>query len=316
MSPPPVTASQPKISVATPSFNQAQFLEDTIRSVFSQSYPNFEYFIIDGGSTDDSVAIIRRHEHRLAYWTSEPDRGQADAINKGWRRATGEILAYINSDDTYCSGALRFVAEAFVRDPEVGLVYGRCNVIDEQSTVLRERRVREASFSELLRWSPSIPQPTMFVRREVIESVGLLNADLHYTMDYELTLRIGMKYKLKFIPHVLANMRDHPGAKTALDPLKHVEEGISVAEKFFGQSLPADLAGLKDKTLAALNIRKARVLTRLGRGAEARAIIASSLEHCPDVRRDAVVAWAMSVVGANAIAGLRRLKRAWLKRVP
>jgi glycosyltransferase involved in cell wall biosynthesis len=313
---PPSSSGLPLISVVTPSLNQGRFLEETIRSVLDQDYPHLEYSIIDGGSTDGSVDLIRKYEKQLAYWTSEPDRGQADAINKGWRRATGEILAYINSDDTYCPNALRLVAEAFACDPAIGLVYGRCHVIDKHSAVLRERRVREANFSELLRWSPSIPQPTMFVRREVIESVGLLNTDFHYTMDYELTLRVGMKYKMKFIPHVLANMRDHPAAKTALDPLKHVEEGITVAEKFFRQPLPVDLAALKDKTLAALNIRKARVLSRLGRGAEARAIIASALERCPDVRRDAVAAWAMSVVGANAIAGLRRLKRAWLKRLP
>jgi glycosyltransferase involved in cell wall biosynthesis len=310
----PSSSGLPRITVVTPSLNQGRFLEETIRSVVGQDYSELEYIIIDGGSTDGSADIIHKYEKQLAYWTSEPDRGQADAINKGWRRATGEILAYINSDDTYCPGALRFVAEAFARDPEGGLVYGRCNVIDEQSAVLRERRAKEVSFPELLRWSPSIPQPTMFVRCAVIESVGLLNTDLQYTMDYELTLRVGMKYKMGFIPHVLANMRDHPAAKTALDPLEHVEEGISVAEKFFGQSLPDDLAGLKDETLAALNIRKARVLSRLGRGAEARAIIASALERCPDVRSEAVAAWAMSVVGANAIAGLRRLKRAWLRR--
>ena len=103
----------PRISIVTPSFNQGQFLEETIRSVLEQGYPNLEYMVIDGGSTDGSIEIIRKYEKRLAYWTSEPDRGQADAINKGWRRATGEILAYLNSDDTYCPNALRLAAEAF-----------------------------------------------------------------------------------------------------------------------------------------------------------------------------------------------------------
>jgi len=301
----------PKITIVTPSFNQAQFLEETIRSVLSANYPNLEYIIMDGGSTDGSADIIRKYEKQLAYWTSEPDQGQADAINKGWRRGTGEILAYINSDDTYQPGALRLIAEAFARDPELGLVYGRCNVIDEHSAVLRERRVRDAIFAELLRWSPSIPQPTMFVRRSAIQP---LNVDLHYTMDYDLTLRVGMKHKLQFIPHVLANMRDHPAAKTARDPLKHVEEGLAVATIFFQQPLPADFAALRARTLATLNIRRARVLSRLGRSAEARAIIADALDRCPDVRREAVAAWTMSLLGANAIAGLRRLKRGWLKQ--
>jgi hypothetical protein len=301
----------PRISIVTPSLNQAKFLEDTIRSVLDQDYPNVEYMIIDGGIAEGSVEIIRKYETRLAYWTSEPDRGQADAVNKGWRRATGDILAYINSDDTYFPGALRLAAEVFARDAEVGLVYGRCNVIDENGAVLRERPVRAASFADVLRWSPSIPQPSLFVRRSVGE---LLNADLHYTMDYELTLRVGLKHKMQFIPHLLANMRDHPAAKTALDPLGHVEEGIAVAEKFFTQPLPADIAALKNVTLATLGIRKARVLARLGRGAEAREFIANALELCPDVRNQAAAAWVMSLLGANAIASLRRLKRAWLRR--
>jgi len=131
-------------------------------------------------------------------------------------------------------------------------------------------------------------------------------------------LRIGLKSKMQFVPHLLANMRDHPAAKTALDPLRHVEEGIGVAENFFTQSLSADIASLKEKTLATLLVRKARVLSRLGRGAEARAVIAQALPRCCDasVCRNAAAAWAMSLIGPNAIGGLRRLKRAWLRRSP
>jgi len=295
--------------------NQGQFLEETIRSVLLQGYPDLEYMVLDAGSTDDSVAIIRRYGAWLAHWTSEPDKGQSDAINKGWRRATGEILAYINSDDTYCPDALRLVAEAFARDPELGLMYGRCHVIDQRSAVLRERRVRAATLADVLRWSPSIPQPTMFVRRAALETVGPLRTDLHYTMDYELTLRIGLKYKWQFLPVVLANMRDHPAAKTAVDPLRHVEEGIGVAEQFFNQTLPANLAGLKNQTLAALFIRRARVLARLGRGAEARKVIARAVELCPDptIRRPAAAVWAMSWFGSSAIDSLRRVKRNCLR---
>jgi glycosyltransferase involved in cell wall biosynthesis len=312
---PAPSSAVPRITVVTPSMNQAEFIEETIRSVLDQGYANLEYVVIDGGSSDGSVDVIRKYEKRLAYWTSERDHGQADAINKGWRRATGDILTYLNSDDTYFPGALRLAAETLARDPAVAFVYGRCKVIDEHGTVLRERRVRAASFPELLRWSPSIPQPSMFLRRTAVESVGFLNPNLHFTMDYELALRIGLKYKIQFIPHLLANMRDHAAAKTALDPLKHVEEGINVAECFFQQTLPDNIAALNDRTLATLNIRKARVLSRLGRGAEARTIIASAFERCPDVRGEAIQAWVMSLLGANAVAGLRRIKRAWLRRL-
>ena len=312
---PPDAGPRPRITIVTPSMNQARFLEETIRSVLLQGYPDLEYMVFDGGSKDGSVEIIRRYEKWLAYGTSQLDEGQADAVNNGWRRATGDILGYINSDDTYCPEALYLVAQTFARNPQPGLVYGRCHVIDELGAVLRERHVRDATLAEVLRWSPSIPQPTMFVRRYVVETVGLLRPDLHYTMDYELSLRIGLKYKWQFIPNLLANMRDHPAAKTAVDPLRHIEEGIAVAEQFFGQALPPDLGELKSKTLATLFVRKARVLSRLGRGTEARDVIARALKLCSDasLRRKAAAAWAMSWIGANAINGLRRIKRAGLQ---
>lgn len=305
----------PRITVVTPSFNQGKFLEETIRSVLEQGYANLEYMVIDGGSTDNSVEIIRKYQDALAFWTSEPDRGQADAINKGWHRATGEILAYINSDDTFSPNALQLVAEAFSSDPEVGLVYGRCLVIDERSSVIRERPVRPASLAEVLRWSPSIPQPTMFVRRAAVEAVGFLNPELHYTMDYDLSIRLGLKYRMQFIPHVLANMRDHPAAKTSVAPLKHVEEGISVARAFFAQNLPSEVAALRNQTLAALYLRQARVHCRHGETVQARALVRQALGFCRDastLRKSAVVLF-MSLLGGRAIAQLRRFKRALLK---
>jgi glycosyltransferase involved in cell wall biosynthesis len=293
-------------------------LEATIRSVLLQGYPDLEYMVIDGGSTDGSVEIIRRYANWLTYWTSEPDQGQADAINKGWQRATGDILAYINSDDTYCPNALQLVAETFARNPEVGLVYGRCQVIDEHGAVLRERRVREATLAEVLRWSPSIPQPTMFARRAAVANVGLLRTDLHYTMDYELSLRIGLRYRWQFIPVLLANMRDHPAAKTAVDPLRHVEEGLDVARQFFKQDLPVDIRALQDKTLATLLVRKARVLARLGRSREAHDVIAHALRLCSDpaVRHQAAIARGLSWIGPGPVAGLRQVKRVWLRIFP
>ncbi|MGD0015988.1 MAG: glycosyltransferase family 2 protein [Verrucomicrobiia bacterium] len=305
----------PKITIVTPSFNQAQFLEETIRSVLLQGYPNLEYMVIDGGSTDGSVDVIRRYAPWLAFWTSEPDRGQSDAINKGWQRATGDVLAYLNSDDTYLPGALRWVAETFAQNPSLGLVYGRVCVIDEQSRVLRERPVRQASLAEVLRWSPSIPQPSIFVRRTAVESVGFFNTDLHYTMDYEFSLRIGLRSEMRFIPYLLATMRDHAAAKTARDPLKHVEEGMAVAEKFFTQTLPPNLATLKQQTLAVFCLRRARVLSRLGRGAEARIAIHQALRLHTDtvIIRQAATVWAMSVLGYGIIAQLRRFKRWWLQ---
>ena len=305
----------PRITIVTPSFNQGMFLEETIRSVLDQGYPNLEYMVFDGGSTDNSVEIIRKYEKQLAYWKSEPDRGQADAINKGWKRATGEILAYINSDDTFAPHALQIVAEVFSRHPEVGLVYGRCLVIDEYSKVLRERRVRAASLAEILMWSPSIPQPTMFARRVLVEAAGFLNPELHYTLDYDLAIRVGLTTKIHFIPQVLASMRDHPAAKTAVSPLKHVEEGIVAADAFFEQNLPSPIAALKNQTLAALYLRKARIHCRNNETDQARKLVRQAWRLCRNasILRKSIVVLFMSSLGGSAIGQLRKFKRVLLK---
>lgn len=305
----------PRISIVTPSFNQAQFLDETICSVLSQNYPNLEYIIIDGGSTDGSIDIIRQHEKSLTFWTSEPDRGQADAINTGWCRATGEILAYLNSDDTYCPGALARISEAFAQYPAAALIFGRCFVIDEHSGVLRERHVRAVSFAELLRWSPSIPQPGAFFRRTAVEAAGHLNPNLHYTMDYDLCLKIGEKSEMVFIPYPIANMRHHPAAKTAVAPLKHIEEGITVIRDFFKQPHPPQIAALERPAIAALHLRKARVQCRLGSGKDARTTVRQALQfHCSltNLLRAAGIC-VLSLIGATGIAMLRRWKRTLLQ---
>ena len=305
----------PRITIVTPSFNQGKFLEETIRSVLDQAYPNLEYMIIDGASTDDSISVIRKYEKRLAYWTSEPDRGQADAINKGWRRATGEILAYLNSDDTYCPDALNRIGEAFRENPTAGLVFGRCYVIDDKSAVLRERYVRAVSFADMLCWSPSIPQPGTFFRRAAMEQAGFLNPSLHYTMDYDLCLKIGEKSEMVFLPQPIANLRDHPTAKTAVAPLEHIEEGIVVVRTFFSQTRLPEIAALEPRALAALHLRKARLQCRLGATAEARTTARQALRfRCNAVTlKEALVVLAMSLAGANIIAKLRTLKRNLLR---
>src|SRR5262245_11946447 len=130
---------RPRITVVTPSFNQAAYLEQTILSVLGQNYPNLEYIVIDGGSTDGSVDIIKKFQDGISYWISEKDRGQGHAINKGLIRATGDIVAYLNSDDYYLDGALQRVADYFVINPEVDLIHGRCRVVDESGTKVSER---------------------------------------------------------------------------------------------------------------------------------------------------------------------------------
>ena len=225
-----------KITVVTPSYNQAQFLERTILSVLNQNYPNLEYIIIDGGSTDGSVEIIKRYESKLAYWVSEPDRGQSHAINKGWKMSSGQILAYLNSDDTYRDGALFSIAKYFTKHHEVDMVYGDVYVIDEMDRLVYPFICAEFNLQRYIKdCNYFIPQQAVFFRRQIFEKVGLLDENLHFKMDRDYFIRIGMKGCVKRIPHYLAHFRTHPAAKsTPQNTKKARREFISIRQKYGG----------------------------------------------------------------------------------
>src|SRR5262245_56312998 len=157
----------PLVSIITPSFNQARYIEATIQSVLSQDYPNIEYLIIDGGSTDGTVEIIKKHEGRLAWWVSEQDKGQTDAINKGFARAGGQILAWLNSDDTYEPGAISKAVRYLVDHPEMGMVYGDCNFINEEGHMIGKFGSAQTDYRLLRQGYVHIPQQTMFLLAEL-----------------------------------------------------------------------------------------------------------------------------------------------------
>lgn len=204
-----------KVSIVTPSYNQGRFLERTILSVLNQGYPNLEYIIIDGGSTDNSVEIIKKYEDQLAYWVSEPDRGQSDAINKGFRRATGEILAWLNSDDIYRPGALFKVAAYFRQHPEIRCVSGDIVMIDQTGKVLYARKVIPFQFRMALYGGCLVPQPSTFFTRGALEKTEELDTGLQYQMDFEFFLRMASQgVKFGIIRVLLAAFRLHPASKT------------------------------------------------------------------------------------------------------
>jgi glycosyltransferase involved in cell wall biosynthesis len=225
----------PRVSVVTPSFNQAAYLEETIRSVLEQDYPHVEYLVIDGGSTDGSVELIRRYADRLAYWTSEPDRGQADAINKGWARATGDIVAFLNSDDYYLPGAISAAVEAFRRDPDLGLVCGQAQWVTESGEPIQTSRFRldDRSSREVfdVEGQTSVPQPAAFVRREVIERVGMLDASFHYGLDGEFFARVLGNFRGVSLPRTLACMRVQPDAKSVAGSLGFVPDILRIGRR-------------------------------------------------------------------------------------
>jgi glycosyltransferase involved in cell wall biosynthesis len=209
----------PNVAVITPSYNQARFLRQTIESVIHQDYPHIEYLIFDGGSTDGSVEIIRQYADRLAYWVSERDNGQADAINRGWQRSRGDILAWINSDDTYEPGAISAVVEVFRRHPEVDMVTGDCQVIDETGRVLHSLPSGAFDIHALLAGN-SLPQQGVFCRRRAVEAVGWLDADLHYVFDWALWLKLWLNgARFYHLPCILANFRIWEQSKTASDTI-------------------------------------------------------------------------------------------------
>jgi glycosyltransferase involved in cell wall biosynthesis len=203
------------VSIVTPSFNQAEFLLDTIDSVLNQDYANVEYIIVDGGSTDGSVAVIEQFAEHLAWWVSEKDHGQTDAINKGFEHAKGQILAWINSDDTYEPGAIAAAVEYLLKHPDVGMVYSNANYINEQGRVIGKFPAAQTDYHRLQQGYVHIPQQTAFFRRTLWQEVGPLDPSFYFAMDYDLWVRIASRSKVKYLPDkTWANFRLHMSAKT------------------------------------------------------------------------------------------------------
>lgn len=228
--------SLPKISVITPTYNQGNFIEGTINSVINQNYPNLEYIVLDGGSTDGILEILEKYNKHL-IWKSEKDNGQSDAINKGFQRASGDIFSFINSDDTYEPGALLKVGEYFSTNPYAKWVTGYCRVINENDkeirrfiTLYKNFWLNCHSYSSLLLLN-YISQPATFWRKNLVKSVGSFNESLHYSMDYDFSLRVGQKHQLYLIQDYLANFRIHKSAKSRLER-EYFNEDYKVASEY------------------------------------------------------------------------------------
>lgn len=218
--------SYPKISIVTPSYNQGEFLEQTILSVLGQNYPNLEYIIIDGNSTDNSVEIIKKYEKHLKYWVSEPDNGQSEAINKGFSYTSGEILAWINSDDMYLPGVFNLIIE-HITPKKIGILFGNCIHISHQNNKLLSHGsdVVSSYHSTKLEETDFIIQPSSFWTRETWLKVGKLNEDMHYGFDWEWFLR-AKKINIPFYPisKPISIYRIHDAHKTGTGGIKRQRE--------------------------------------------------------------------------------------------
>lgn len=206
----------PLVSIVTPSYNQARFLEACMQSVLGQDYPHLEYIVVDGGSQDGSREILERYASRLAWWVSEPDRGQTEALNKGFARARGEILAWLNSDDTYEPGAVSAAVAYLQAHPEAGMVYGDANLIDEQDQVIGKFPARQTDFRRLRRGYVHIPQQASFFRAALWREVGPLDPSFYFAMDYDLWVRLARRAELHYVPESWANFRLHASGKSVV----------------------------------------------------------------------------------------------------
>jgi len=219
--------SLPRITVVMPSFNQARYVEQAIRSVLDQAYPDLEFMVMDGGSTDGSAEIIERYGQHIAFWRSEADAGQTAAIIEGWQRASGDVLAWLNSDDYYLPGALAIVGERFAGDPELGLLYGACERVDGEG---RRLGFIGRPFSRLLMIASHdiVPQPSAFIRASVARSIGGLDPALSYAHDFDLFLRASDVTHPLFIPRPLAAIRMHAETKTStgVEPMSRERQQV------------------------------------------------------------------------------------------
>ena len=227
-----------KISIITTNYNTSKYLERTILSVLNQK-GNFEleYIITDGGSTDRSLEIIKKYRDRIKYM-SEKDKGQSNGINKGLKMATGDIVAFLNSDDLYTEGALEKVTKYFRDNPKCMWLTGYCQIIDEDNDVIKEyitkykiQKLKKFSIDQLL-IENCISQPSTFWKREVIEEIGYIDENLHYSMDQDYWARIALKYKLHLIPEYLAQFRFTSNTKTGSSIEKTLSESRKIAEKY------------------------------------------------------------------------------------
>ena len=206
---------QPLVSIVTPTLNQAGLIRETLESVRGQDYPRLEHVVVDGGSTDATLDVLRSCGSALR-WSSEPGLAQAAAVNRGWRSTAGEIVGWLNSDDTYLPGAVREAVAFLQAHPEVGVVYGDCDYVDAKGRMLRRYPTRAHDYQELVRHAVNyIPQPAAFVRRRVLEAAGCLDESLDHAMDFDLWLRLGAaRIVFRHLPLRLSTMRLHPAAKS------------------------------------------------------------------------------------------------------
>jgi glycosyltransferase involved in cell wall biosynthesis len=305
-----VQEEKPLLSVITPSFNQAQYLETTIRSVIEQEYPAIEYIVIDGGSTDGSVDIIQRYASRIAHWQSKPDKGQAHAINQGLQRARGKFVAWINSDDVYLPRAFSEAVDALIENPEAGMVYGDGIMVGSELELLDKHYYPQLDLVDLLAFEVLL-QPAVFMRKRVLDEIGYLDSSYDLILDHELWVRIASYYPIKHIPSFWALERTHPQAKTIALAEQFVDEAERLIRTIEGSDHTHKIvAANRRRIYAGLGVFKARRLIDAKEHREALKHISRAISiHPPTVARY----WYKLIQAAFSVVGLDPLFM-WYRR--
>lgn len=305
--------AQPLVSIITPSYNQAAYLEQTLRSVLEQDYPRIEYWVMDGGSTDGSVEIIRKYTDRLAGWVSEKDRGQADGINKGFARATGEIVAWINSDDYYLPGAISAAVAALQANPQAGLVFGDVVSVNAAGEAINVMRYGDWGVEGLMQFQ-IIGQPGVFMRRDaLLKAGGGLDLDFHYLLDHLLWLRIGEIAPVKYVPQRWAAARFHAEAKNVAHAARFGQEAYRIAEWMSTRPALAErFARLRRRIWAGAHRMDGRYLLDGGKPGPALRAYLKSLAAYPPI---ALAEWRRMLFAAvSLVIDVDRLRAAYLER--
>jgi glycosyltransferase involved in cell wall biosynthesis len=245
------------VSIVIPSLNQGRYLESAIQSVLNQEYPRLECIVIDGGSTDGSAEIIRRHSSRLAYWVSEADSGQTDALAKGFSVARGEVLGWLNSDDVLLPGSIRVVARALERDPGAVAVSGRCVYISARGEPIGIHVPIARSFRGMLWLGAGVAQPATFWRANALRSVGGIRCDLSYSFDYDLFLRMRRLGRFAVLSDCLAAFRLHPSSKTQTEPEKFAMEDRQILRRYLRHPTAVELCMMLHRLNPASRMRNA-----------------------------------------------------------
>jgi glycosyltransferase involved in cell wall biosynthesis len=305
------THDTPLVSIVTPSFNQAAYLEATIQSVLRQDYANIEYLVVDGGSTDWSLEIIRKYSNRLAWWVSERDSGQAEAINKGILRAQGEIVAWLNSDDLYLPGAISWAVQTLADNPGCSFIYGNAVTIDPDGHLLNRLVFEDWGLTDLMAFR-IICQPAVFMRRAFLEQSGLLDTKLHYMLDHHLWLRLARAAPFQHLSAFLAAARHHPGAKNVAQAAGFGRETLELLEWMKSDPQFSGLLQTQRRKIEAGAYRlNARYLLDSGEAGQALKWYAKSFASSP---KYALHHWHRMLYALASLAGLKKLGDGYLQK--